>query len=283
MVEVMKFEGSMNENAKETGGQFVKLQNNKLIGSTKNVLTDAEIVVYGYIALSSYNFKEKRTLYKGSVHRLALAVSIKDVAVKESLAGLVKKKMLKKLKAGYEIAGARLKGNYVMMIREFLLSTQLTTTQKAFLLRVDALRREGLIQENSISNGNLGVLLNMNKTAVRNALTRLDGKDYLVEWIRKDGKDVVLDYDLLKESVRKELTEEVVESREKLERIQVSSQLLRYGRIDITKRRKELLDRVDALYSDGEITLTKAKVIYSYVKQGRLKLVEDTLNNLENE
>jgi len=279
----MKFKGGMNENAKETGSHFVKLHNEKLIGDSDNILTDAEIVVYGYITLSHYNFKEKRTIYKGSIHRLALAVSIKDANVKTALDGLVAKKMLKKLKAGYEVLGSKLKGNYVMMIKEFLLSTQLTTTQKAFLLRVDALRREGLITENKISNGNLGVLLSMNKTTVRNTLARLTGADYLVDWVSKEGTDIVLDYDLLKKSVRKELSEEVVDSREKVERLQTNHQLIRYGRIDITKRRRDLLDRIDTLYAREVITLSKGKLLYKYVKQGRLKLVEENLNKLENE
>ncbi|MCK5787504.1 MAG: hypothetical protein KAH32_00690, partial [Chlamydiia bacterium] len=196
----MEIKGKMNFEASK-GDKFAKFMNDKLVLGD-DILTNTEIVVYGYMLFGSYQHGSKRNIFKKSPGYIATSVVVDPRSVEKALGGLVEKKMLKKIKAGYEIIGERLRGDYVMVTKEFLISTQLTTAQKAFLLRVDALRREGLIKDNTISYSGLATLLTVSQPLISKTVKKLLGKDYQVKWIYTKDTTVVIDYDKLKESIQ---------------------------------------------------------------------------------
>jgi len=291
---IMKIRGSMNENAKETNVQYTKVQNHKLITTKKTgesgVLTDQEIVIYAFIGMTSYNFRTKRTIYKGPLNRLAVALSISKAKVKESIEGLIKKGMLKKVYTGYEIIGTRLKGDYIMVKKTFLITKILTTSQKAFLLRVDALRREGIIKEDRISNNQLGPLLNVSKEAVRKTLNTilLKQKEDTLKWIMLEDGEVLVDYSLLDFAVASDLSEEVVDYRVKeasKPKVYVPEKknvpMTQKKILKVNERRAVALARMEQLLNEKIVTEKKYKTLVKYMNDGRMSLLENTLDKIE--
>jgi len=285
----IKTEGKMNFKA-EKGDKFVKMHNSKLVESCDDcvpeMLTNEEIVLYGYMALDSYVKEDSRKLCKKTDWELSVNLTIDIRTVKDKVKSLETKGMVKKLGNGtYEILGERLKGDYVMVTRSFLISRLLTTAQKAFLLRLDALRREGFMIGDKISQSKVAALLFMGTPAISKLLSKMvsKNKDFEIQWAYKEDKDIVVDYDALRAIVENELIEEVVEYRNKeYIRLHNTTQNVRYGIIKTTKKRKELLDRLDILIDNKTIAEDRAKYIFThYIKKGLLKRAKEMITRYE--
>jgi len=286
----IKPQGKMNFKA-EKGDKFVKIHNNKLVDSGDNyvpeMLTNEEIVIYGYMALDSYVKEDSRKLCKKTDWELSVNLTIDVRTIKDKIQSLEIKGMVKKLKSGvYEILGERLKGDYVMVTRSFLISRLLTTAQKAFLLRLDALRREGLMTGDKISQSKVAALLFMGTPAISKLLSKMVSKNEGLEiaWAYREDNDIVVDYEALRAIVENELVEEIVEYRNKeYIRLHNTSQNIRYGIIKTTKKTKELLDRLDVLVDNKTITEERAKYIFThYIKKGLLKRAKEMITRYEN-
>jgi ElaB/YqjD/DUF883 family membrane-anchored ribosome-binding protein len=293
----MKIQGEMNFDAKK-GDKFGKLINNRLVGSEDDLmLTNEEIVVYGYMLFDGYSPRTKKTISKRSAWEISVSVGIHIDTVKECFKSLESKKMIKNVpKRGrgskndgaiwFEIIGEAFKGNYVMVTKSFLISQQLTTAQKAFLLRLDALRREQLITGNHVTQGRLAALLFISRQSVSSMIKKMLGSSYNVKWIyiEEDTSDVIIDYEILKRSVSEELANEAEKLR-KEEKIRLHNikQNVRYGKTKVTKKRKVLYDKMDRLIEQGKLTIERAKYINNhYIIKGLTSRAEEMLNRYEN-
>jgi len=255
--------------------QYAALDVESFMSDTQ--LTNAEIVIYGYLLVSYYNPEEGRIKFTDSVRVLAALVNISRKTTAEALDGLVDKKMLKKVKAGYLDANPG-KKKYIAVPKEFLLTTKLTTSQKAFLLRLAALKKAGVVKETKITQKELAENMKVSTSHISHTLVKL--LDDIPTWINVYEGMIVINYHKITRMAVNEFIEYYEQSIKDVVRLPTRLQLEFKVNTSVTKKpseaKMELINQYDLLRHEADpVQLMKAK---RYIMQSRLTLARKILN-----
>lgn len=265
---------------KDKQEQFAAIEVAEIVnrGDT-DVLTNEEIVIYGYLLSSYYDAVEKRVIFRDSMRVLAGLVNIDRGVVTAAMKSLVAKGMLEKLDGGYVDNKPKKKG-YIPVPKSFLLTTRITTAQKAFLLRLAALKKAGIIHETKVSNRAVASQLDISRDKVDYALAQLTATEPV--WLTIEDSVVTIDYYALEQLAYAEFVtfyEDAKRQEMRLPtRLQLEFKLNTKSTRPASPAKTRLINRLEGLRQFGqsdEIELMRAA---KYIKQSRLQNAEKIIS-----
>ena len=265
---------------KDKQEQFAAIEVAEIVnrGDT-DVLTNEEIVIYGYLLSSYYDAVEKRVIFRDSMRVLAGLVNIDRGVVTAAMKSLVAKGMLEKLDGGYVDNKPKKKG-YIPVPKSFLLTTRITTAQKAFLLRLAALKKAGIIHETKVSNRTVASQLDISRDKVDYALAQLTATEPV--WLTIEDSVVTIDYYALEQLAYAEFVtfyEDAKRQEMRLPtRLQLEFKLNTKSTRPASPAKTRLINRLEGLRQFGqsdEIELMRAA---KYIKQSRLQNAEKIIS-----
>ena len=292
--------GTLRYDATTTKLAFYAMSEAYLIDND-DLLSDAEIVVYATILIKGWR-KGQRSVYTQGVSKLSAYTNIERHTVDTALGGLVERHLLKKTADGYASVGPKFKRNYLMISSAILMSKILKVKQKALILRLAAIKshsdKDVIITYSEIAHRTDG-----DPSTVRGTLKLLSETEWEVlwkntydifvsfedtQWIYKEADELVIDFGILHELVYKELGEELanyratdIQNKHTLGKDPDSGWLAISGKI--TDKKRDLINRIDKLRLNGNISLSKAKVLVKYLGESRLSYVKSYVLKAEGE
>ncbi|MCK5788333.1 MAG: hypothetical protein KAH32_05015 [Chlamydiia bacterium] len=276
----MKIKGNFNADVKGKKVQFAALEVMNLINDkgvvTESSLTDAEIVIYAYILIVGFRGNERRVVFDESVRFLSGVLNIDRGTTKKALLTLEEKKMLTKMEAGYTTPPGKKNKKYLIVMRPFLLSTDLTTGQKAFLLRIAALQEGGHLTSQVVTNKEISDRLDITTRTVSSTLKKL--VDTNVSWMSVENGQVTIDYTTLKLEVAENLATRVEEHERNLSSgLQIEYNVNNHAKRKPRKKKAALILRIEALRANKYADTLIIGVIVKYINQSRLSRAEAKL------
>jgi len=292
----LKIEGSLGYSTDYGHYQFAALEVTDLIQVQKKVhegyrvLTNVEIVVYGYIVTDYYNRKSRRVLFNDTPETLADYINIDYRSVKSALDSLTALGMLKKLVGGYTTR-TTIKKDYIAVPLAFLISPIVTTAQKAFLLRLAALEKAGALSELEVSGAQIARSTNVPVSSVRKSIQSLVGVED-APWMTYKDNVLTIDYDHLREMVVKDFIEYYKRNKfkstarkraeERLStQLQVKYKLNNKSKRKGSTKKQGLILRLEELQMNhlaDQLELLRAE---KYIKQSRLTNAENILDRVD--
>jgi len=271
----------------------VHVENAVKVNDDSEILNDTEIVVYAYLLVAYYDVKQRRVIFTDTTQRLALLINIRRESVTKALGSLIAKGFLKETESGALLVPKPVKRNYIIISEAFLLAPVLTTKQKAFLLRIAALQRAGILKrednaspeddEQSIDSTTLRKKLDMSRQTLNNTIVALS-QSVDAEWLTVTNDTIYIDYTHLTNIVNKFFEDYYKES------IQPGStmtkdQLEEYGLTSlrgVSKRKLDIISRIEHIRNSnvGEYLPELLKAA-KYAKESRLKLAQKWLERAE--
>jgi len=255
-------------------------------------LTNVEIVVYGYIITTYYDKRSRRVLFNDTINLLADYINIDEHSVSKAINSLLDLGMLIQLKGGIT-AKKTSKKNYIAVPQAFLVSPIVTTAQKAFILRIAALKKEGAITEVEVTGTSIAKEINSAESTVRKSIKSLIGVED-APWLTLSDNILTVDYDYLKEMVINDFVDYYLHDKKhtrskkhvaKGERLKTQLQV-KYGINNKAKRKgserkRKLILKLEELkkhHLADKVELLRAE---KYIKQSRLTNAEKILINVE--
>lgn len=281
----VKLVGDFNLNVKGKKVQFAALEIERLIGAsgvvTESSLNDAEVVIYAYILMAGYRKSEKRVIFDESIRYLASVLTISKQRVQNTLKSLAAKGLLKKIKAGYAGITSKKKQRYLVVMKPFLLSTVLSTSQKAFLLRLAALQEGGYITgEEVTTNTELSDRLNITTKTIATTLKKLHATD--VSWMKIVDDKLIIDYYMLKVEVADNLADRVEGYERDIDtRLQLEFRVNTTATRKPSKKKSGLILQLDELRKNPAADMFAIGVAVKYLNQSRLTLAINILDKEE--
>ncbi|MCK5788522.1 MAG: hypothetical protein KAH32_05965 [Chlamydiia bacterium] len=282
-----KLKGTLRYNAKETSLAFFSMSTEYLLTS-EDRLGDSEIVIYALILIKGYLHDKTYSKYTEGITSLAAMSTMSWHSVDRALGGLITKGMLRKKGKNYISTTPKQSSKHLMVSSAMLMSKKLTVPQKAFILRLAAIK-ESVPGDVLINNSEIAVILDVHRSTVVNTLSTMEKSGiWHKQWITTENEQLVVDFDILQELVSDELNDELLHYREE-EVKNISFKdiisddpdnlwLKVHGKTSNKKRR--LINDLETLRVRGVITISKANKLLEYIRQSRLSYVQQFIDNI---
>lgn len=269
--------------------QFAAMEVSELVNTKKGlnkdyqVLSNVEIVVYGYLLISYYDTKEKRVIFRDSISQLAALVNIDRHTTASALTSLLDMGLIQRLPGGITTKKA-VKKNYIPVPKGFLLSPLVTTSQKAFLLRLAALKKAGILSELDSTESSVARDMSISRLTVVSTVKSLLHIEE-ASWIYIKDDVIIIDYSELHAIVQdgfEEFYANEIKAEQRLpSKLQLEFNLNNKVKRKPSKLKTELIMRLHllrALPATDKIELLKAK---KYLQQSRLTLAANIIKKQE--
>jgi Mn-dependent DtxR family transcriptional regulator len=296
--------GTLRYNAKVAKMAFYAMNEDHLL-DTDERLDDGEIIIYALIFIKGYSNRKRQSRYTGGITKLAAMSAMRWHAVKEALDALEAKGLIKKTKDAFVSIKPRPKKNYLMVSSAILMSKVLSVQQKAFILRLAAIKASS--QEDVIvNNTEIASILQVHRNTVSNTFNQMISVKWNkvwndkfsdlastreTAWITIQSSEVVINFDILHMLVTRELNEELIDYRQKEMRSISNKKIHEVTANDpdniwlkvhgkTTEKKRKIINDIEELRADGVISTEKAITLLNYVLQSRLSYVKDYIEKI---